>query len=184
MLSVALKEWHLLCSALLTGRQTIMLRKGGILEANAEFELEHPKFLLFPTFVHQDPASVKPAWRDQIVRRTTEPEQVFIEGWGQCVKIFEVPSRPAMDSLDDLHLWDKPLLDMRFNYRPNQPLYLLVVKAFRLPQPVTLPYAIEYAGCKSWVTLQAPLPTAGSTPALADDQLHGIIARITMAFGA
>ena len=36
-----------------------------------------------------------------------------------------------MDALDGEHIWTAPLIDMRFNYRPQNPLYLLLVRAFR-----------------------------------------------------
>jgi hypothetical protein len=182
MLQIALKEWHLLCSALLQGQQSILLRKGGILESNNEFELEHPRFLLFPTYIHQDPASVKPAWRDHIVKLPKEPDQITIEGWAEVVKIFEVPSRPAMDALDDLHLWDKPLIDMRFNYRPNNPLYLMVVRAWRLAQSITVPYTIEYAGCKSWVPLETPVPAQDSVQAMDEAHIQRLLARVSQTF--
>jgi hypothetical protein len=182
MLQIALKEWHLLCSALIAGEQAILLRKGGILESNNEFELEHPRFLLFPTFIHQDPDSVKPAWRDRIIKLPKEPDQITIEGWAEVVKIFEVPSRPAMDALDDLHLWDKPLIDMRFNYRPHNPLYLMVVRAWRLAHPVTIPHNIQYAGCKSWVPLEKSVPTENSAPAIDESNLQQLVMRISRTF--
>jgi hypothetical protein len=54
LLSIALKEWATLCRALETGRQIILLRKGGIYESAGEFEVEHRRFLLFPTYLHQN----------------------------------------------------------------------------------------------------------------------------------
>ncbi len=182
MLNIALKEWHLLCTTLLSGEQAILLRKGGILEAANEFELEHSSFLLFPTYIHQDPNSVKPQWRERIIKLPAEPEQISIEGWAEVVKIFEVPSRQAMDALNDLHLWDKPLIDMRFAYRPANPLYLMIVRAWRLPQPVVIHYNLEYAGCKSWVPLEQSIDTTNSTPALPEDQLNQLVTRITQTF--
>ena len=48
-LRVALKEWAPVCSALETGRQIILLRKGGIHESGGEFEVENRQFVLFMT---------------------------------------------------------------------------------------------------------------------------------------
>lgn len=64
----ALKEWDIVCAALLEGKQAMLLRKGGILEAENEFVLEHAQFLLFPTFMHQDQAGTKAEWRGRMVR--------------------------------------------------------------------------------------------------------------------
>ena len=181
-LSVALKEWKLLCDALLAGEQAVLLRKGGILEAAGEFELEHAAFLLYPTFIHQRPDDVKPAFRGRLEPRDAEPATVRLAGWCRVHAIFEVPGRAAMNQLDDLHVWAAPLLDMRFGYRPERPLYLVVVQAFRLPEVVELPHTLEYAGCRSWVPLERAIPTAGSTPALATASLDALAARIRATF--
>ncbi len=181
-LKVALKEWNLLNNALLDGTQAILLRKGGILEANNEFELEYKKFLLFPTFVHQDPRMVKPEWRAGITSVRAEPETIEIRGYAEAAKIFEVPDRPAMDKLFDLHIWDVPLIDMRFSYRPEKPLYLVVVRAFRLPRPVVIPNMLEYAGCKSWVPLEQEIDVTGAAPATGEDQIAALLGRISRTF--
>jgi hypothetical protein len=75
-----------------------------------------------------------------------------------------------MDRLDGEHLWTAPLIDMRFNYRPQNPLYLLIVRAHRLRQPVTIANTPEYAGCKSWVPLDRAIETGGGAPAIDDAQ--------------
>src|SRR6516164_4165918 len=53
MLRHALKEWAVICRALGEGRQAILLRKGGITESEGEFRLEHRRFWLYPTYLHQ-----------------------------------------------------------------------------------------------------------------------------------
>src|SRR5215213_9302715 len=100
-LSMALKEWDLLISAMLSGRQAILLRKGGILEAENQFELDHSRFLFYPTFVHQDPRMVKEQRRGEIRKMAAEPERIEIRGYGEVAAIFEVPGREAMDRLFD-----------------------------------------------------------------------------------
>ena len=163
-ISVALKEWALVIEALLAGRQAVLLRKGGILESNNQFELEHARFLFFPTFVHQDARMVKAVWRAGIQSVRAEPEKVEIRGYGEVGRIFEVPAaggREKLERLDDLHLWDAPMLDMRFGYRPEKPLYLVVVRAWALAEPVVMANTLEYAGCKSWVPLGTEVEVEG-----------------------
>jgi hypothetical protein len=53
MQSVGFKEWALVCEALGTGRQSIILRKGGIAEGRDGFSFQHREFFLFPTFFHE-----------------------------------------------------------------------------------------------------------------------------------
>jgi hypothetical protein len=152
------------------------------LESNNEFELEHRRFLFYPTYVHQNPAHTKPEWRSRIEARAAEPEKVTLEGFGEARQILEVPSRQAMDRLFDLHPWDTPLIDMRFAYRPEKPLYLVVVRAYRLAAPVAVENTPEYAGCKSWVPLTHPIDVSRATPVLPDSTLDDIEARIRHAF--
>jgi hypothetical protein len=53
MLQQAFKEWAVICEALAQGKQSIILRKGGIAEDECEFGVEHTRFWLYPTFTHQ-----------------------------------------------------------------------------------------------------------------------------------
>ena len=53
MQSIGFKEWALVCEALGTGRQKIILRKGGIAEGRDGFSFQHREFFLFPTFFHE-----------------------------------------------------------------------------------------------------------------------------------
>ena len=60
MLRIAFKEWAAVCRALAVGRQAIILRKGGIAETGGQFEPEHTRFWLYPTYVHQQQGGLKP----------------------------------------------------------------------------------------------------------------------------
>ena len=75
-LSIGLKEWAAVSKALATGRQVVLLRKGGIHEAAGEFEVDHRQFLLFPTYLHQNLAMLKPADREGFESSGAEPAEV------------------------------------------------------------------------------------------------------------
>jgi hypothetical protein len=160
-LQVALKEWNAVCRALESGRQMLLLRKGGIYESAGEFEVEHREFLLFPTFLHQNLDMLKPAEHAGFVAHNAEPAEVAIASAGVVTDIIELKSREQMNRIDDEHVWLAPLLDMRFTYRPENPLYLLLIRAYRLHAPVTIANTPAYAGCKSWVQLEGGLEAAG-----------------------
>jgi hypothetical protein len=167
-LQTALKEWATVCHALEGGRQVLLLRKGGIYEAGGEFELENRQFLLFPTYLHQNLKMLKPEAREGFEAHAEEPQQVRLSAAGVVTDIIQMKSRAQMDALGDEHVWAPPLIDMRFNYKPQNPLYLLLVRAYRLPQPAVVDNTPAYAGCKSWVPLDQPLATGGATPVLDD----------------
>ena len=181
-MTTALKEWDFLISALLQGRQALLLRKGGILESENQFELEHPRFLFYPTFIHQDPLHLKPELRQNLPHERTEPEKITLRGHAEVAEILEVPSRAQLEQLDDLHIWSPAMLDMRFNYRPEKPLYLVIVRAFTLPKPIEIQNKMEYVGCKSWVTLSEQIDLANSAPAMTDDALTKLTERVRDTF--
>ncbi len=58
-LQAAFKEWAFICSALAEGKQAIILRKGGIAETSGKFSVEHTRFWLYPTYVHQQHKGIR-----------------------------------------------------------------------------------------------------------------------------
>ena len=60
----ALKEWATIINALDNGKQTIVLRKGGILETASGFKIESNRFFLFPTWEHQETKHIKPEFQN------------------------------------------------------------------------------------------------------------------------
>ncbi len=167
-LQVALKEWSVVCAALGRGRQIVLLRKGGIYESAGEFEIEHRQFLLFPTYLHQNAAMLKEDERGNLTVMTAEPARIEISLAAEITDIIPLSNRAAMEALNDEHIWTNSLIDMRFNYRPENPLYLLLVRAYRLPRPITIANVPAYAGCKSWVPLDGAIVTTNSVPVLDD----------------
>jgi hypothetical protein len=167
-LKIALKEWKSVCDALETGRQIILLRKGGIYESAGEFEIEHRQFLLFPTYLHQKSEMLK--GHPALPQLTTEPTKITLTTAAQITDIVPMPRREQMDALDSHHIWTKPLIDMRYGYKPENPLYLLVVRAYKLIHEVTIENTPAYAGCKSWVPLESPIETAAVQTILPDQK--------------
>jgi len=169
-INVALKEWHAVCRAVETGRQIMLLRKGGISESIGGFQLEHSQFLLFPTYLHQSLTMLKPEAHAWFESRSEEPATITLALAGEVSDIVQLRSRAQMDAIDAEHIWTPPLIDMRFNYRPKNPLYLLLVRAYRLPAPTTLQNTPAYAGCKSWVPLEQAIDVSAAQPVLTDEQ--------------
>lgn len=167
-LQVALKEWATVSRALESGRQIMLLRKGGIYESSGEFQVEHRDFLLFPTYVHQKREMLRQTEHAGFEPRSAEPDEVVLSAAGVVSDIIELKSRQQMDALESEHIWTKPLIDMRFDYRPENPLYLLLLRAYRLHEPVTIANTPAFAGCKSWVPLDQPVELGDALPVLDD----------------
>lgn len=187
MIDIALKEWACVCDLLVEGRACLLLRKGGVHEHDGpgRFKLEHDRFALFPAWEHENLDWIKPELRPRRGPITEEPNEIELKGYAEVAGIWEVPSRAAFDELDDLHPWLPPQVDMRFDYKPERPLYAMLVRAYRLEQPKVIMNRPAFAGCKSWVSLEGQ-DVIDRTDALAlrlPQQFQQAEERIVAAFG-
>jgi hypothetical protein len=67
----------------------------------------------------------------------------------------------------------------RFNYRVPG-LHVLVVRVHRAPKVHEIDDLPRYAGCKSWVELEAPLTTEGAMPVLSDADFRIVTRQLDM----
>ena len=165
----AFKEWAVVCSALASGRQTLILRKGGIHEGREGFRVEHREFWLFPTGFHQNRDEVIPnAWPllDE-VQSHGQPSTLELALYAVVDDVHHVTDRETLSRLSGRHLWYEATVEQRFEYR-TPGLFALVVRVFRRPTPFQVADSPHFAGCKSWVDLTAALPTTGLQPVLDD----------------
>ena len=151
----AFKEWAAICRALASGRQDVILRKGGIVEPGGAFRPEHARFLLLPTFLHQSAESLVPQARDLLVGIDDDrpPESSVVFTHVAVVRAaHRITDRRALDAFRDRHVWAESVVDERF-HRWQDELHVLEVAVTSLPSPVVLPWQESYGGCRSWVTL-------------------------------
>jgi hypothetical protein len=169
--SLALKEWAVAVDALAQGKQILILRKGGIHKDDKEFRVVHPEFLLFPTYEHQSPDLVKPAFHDDL-RRSEEGNDVgglvFLSSFAQVTDILQITEPEALARISQYHIWTDGYAEKRLHWRPKQPLTVVLLRVHQLVQPQALPVLDEYGGCKSWVPLGQDVPLGGTTPVLSD----------------
>ena len=182
----ALKEWAVVCRALALGRQSVLLRKGGIIEETRDFALVERRFLLFPTFEHQEESSVQEpyrAWFRQTLDEQPSEDVVRIASWAEVSALFLTHDLTSLLGVADLYAWSPEYIRMRMAYKPRKPMNVLVVRTFNLSAPVDVPVLEHFAGCKSWVPLDEPVQITASRPALSDTE-HGLrIAQLAEALG-
>ncbi|CAN5822996.1 DUF1802 family protein [soil metagenome] len=175
MTTVALKEWSAAIHALLAGRQTVLLRKGGIHEKR--FEVSASEFLLFPTVAHSHAERVRPEHRDLLTPAVADSNEshIVLRGAAKVIAAVEVHHPEQLDAIADLHIWttDSVRTD-RMDFRPKHRLTVLVVQASPLAEPFRLARTPDFAGCKSWIPLPAgpavgaPVHDATTLQAIAD----------------
>jgi hypothetical protein len=176
----ALKEWAVICRALVTGRQSILIRKGGIAEPTGDFQLEAKCFWLFPTYVHQQEQGVRPEAQELLDAANRERPAagiVRIDSWAEVTGIYQVRDLLPAQMLAHLHIWTDEAIDKRFHYR-SPGVNVLSVRVHRAAAAFEIADLPSYAGCKSWVPLERKLSTAGSTPVLSDAEYRDVIVQL------
>jgi hypothetical protein len=176
-LGVALKEWAVICRALAEGRQAILLRKGGIAEEAGSFSLEHTRFWLLPTYVHQQRGGIVEEELPHLKQVEAErpPQGVLrLSHFATVEGVYHVHDLPAAWKLAGLHGWTQDTVAARFNYR-EPGIYVLPVRVYKAAQIHEIPDKPEYAGCKSWVKLDRELPTAGAVPVLSEEAFDDVL---------
>jgi hypothetical protein len=186
MLSIAFKEWAVICRAIAEGRQTVILRKGGIAESGGEFRPEHDRFLLDPTYFHeQHRTGIKPDLLPVLEAAEADRPPAGVIRFTHLAHVAAVRHVLDLDralALDPFHGWTADTVRQRFHYR-TPGLFVLVVRAYQLPRPADVVERPEYAGCKTWVQLDVPVAVDGATPVLSDAAFAEYCDRITAALG-
>lgn len=153
---IGLKEWGAAIHALLRGRQTILLRKGGIHEKAFARPAEGGGFVLFPTVAHSHRERTRPEHRDLLPlgEADVHDDHVVVRAGITVHRVIDVARPEGLPQLSDLHIWtDESIATDRVAFRPAKPLQVLVVQAVALPQAVGLPRIPSYGGCRSWIDL-------------------------------
>lgn len=166
----ALKEWAVAVDALEQGKTIMLLRKGGIREENNRFHVTYNPVLLYPTYEHQQPHLLKPDYASQVtpVASGWHPQTVRIGSWATITDIFQLSTQAAVDALLPYHIWNEQFASGRFKWKPRQPLYVLLLRIYKLPSVQRLPYRSEYGGCRSWINVAEPISLDGAVPVVND----------------
>ena len=164
----ALKEWAIAVNALEQGQTIMLLRKGGIKEEGNRFSVAHNQILLYPTYEHQQPHMLKTEYLSQVTPVTSgwHPETIRIESWAEITDILLVSHKSVITALLPHHIWNEQFVSDRLKWKARQPLYVLLLRAYRLPQPQVIPYRSEYGGCRSWIDLAESISLEGVVPVL------------------
>jgi len=170
--AIGFKEWSFVCDSLVQGVQTLVLRKGGIHEGRGGFEWKHSGFFLFPTWFHTQAEKLR--WVPENAQRAFPAEEertsVDIDGYATLEQVWKVTDWARVEAIAPLHIWNEDVVKERFIYDDDSCLHIALIRAWRLPQRWTFPYAKNHAGCRSLVAL----PEDGlallkeATPALSD----------------
>lgn len=160
---LALKEWSIICKAMEEGKQTILLRKGGILEYKKGFEISQKLFLLYPTLEHQAAEYLQSNYLQEyellLKRNSSEIVQDKVNTLRIMARIEamqEFHDHELLSKLEKYHIWNEKYVNMRMNYNPKKPMNALLLRIYKLSQPISIDVNPEWAGCKSWIDIEVP----------------------------
>jgi hypothetical protein len=190
----AFKEWAVVCEALATGRQIVLLRKGGIHEAKGRFPTEFRQFFLQPTYEHQNLGELRAEAHAALARLAAAAPaegRIRIDGYATVEEVVEAGSADQLARLEGEHVWSQAYLDLRLSWKPERPLYLMLLRYYRTPAPLEVPLRKAYGGCKSFLDLDpVDMPAdrlaalaSGLVPALDDAAFAERVRRVRALVG-
>ena len=152
-----LKEWATVVKALEQGKQTVILRKGGILETASGFNIESKKFFLFPTWEHQETKHVRPEFHDFLNNvLDNKPNEGFnkISSYAEVMYEKDVEDEEIINNLTEFHVWSDSYIQERRRWMPEKPMRAVFLKTIKIPE-FNLSLKPEFSGCKSWIELNS-----------------------------
>lgn len=180
---IGFKEWQVVCDALASGRQSIILRKGGIHEGRHGFSFAHESFFLFPTRFHaqgdqvrEGEVKVLPEWQPgdelQITHYAEASWAITLTDWSQVA------------ALEPLHIYSEATVRDRFDWEgkgmASGSIHVAFVRISELAEPWILPYQNSFGGCRSWIQLPEPPAEWQSSlqPVMGDDSFETLRDRL------
>jgi len=168
---MALKEWAVTVDAMAQGDQVLLLRKGGIHEDGKDFRVIHREFLFYPTFLHQKEDLLQPAYQPALRKLLEKPldnAHITFRHWAKAEEVLEISDQEKVDDLEPHYIWTAAYAQSRLHWKPMLPLSVLLLRVYKLEQPVTVPYLPEYGGCTSWVEVLSDVTLGDMEPVLDD----------------
>src|SRR3954452_9926661 len=167
MQSIGFKEWAIVCEAIERGRQSVLVRKGGIAEGRDGFSFKHREFFLFPTWFHEQSAKVR-------TTDLTVPEEpngtIEIRDWVKVEFVRVITSWPVAELLEPLHVLKSEVVRERFTYEGAPGIHVAFVRAYRVTPAWTFATEKRFGGCRSWVDLPEPPPSIQLEPSLTNSE--------------
>ena len=181
----ALKEWAIALEALEQGKTIMLLRKGGIKESKGKFQVPRDRILLYPTYEHQQPALLKPEYQSRVtpVASGWHPQQVTIPSWAEITDVLPVSEENTHKALLPFHIWNEQFIGDRLKWKPHQPIYILLLRTYKLLASQVIDYRTQYGGCTSWLDLASAIDTDNTQPILTDDIYNQLATEIRQIVG-
>jgi hypothetical protein len=181
----ALKEWAVLVGAMARGEIIAMVRKGGIREQRAGFQVRHDRFLLYPTFFHESSEELAERFRGRLVEHSVGEREgiVRVDFICEVAAVWTVTELALVHSVSGEYGLSSAAVESRFNYKNRPQIHVIAARVKRLTVPAELRDIRRYKGCVSWVELEEDVDLDGAIPVVADSEFQGRLRALADALG-
>jgi len=186
--NIALKEWAIVCQALATGSQSIVVRKGGIDEGPAGFAPTHKEFWLLPTNFHQSSDALNDRGKQLLDNPNVleafsgSTEEIYsVRRYVEVDSFYRVQNEDQLEQLQSMQVLSPDTVHMRFHYR-DPGLWIMLLRVYENEQVYQISNSEHIAGCRSWVDLPQPLPVSSPAPVLDESRFQSEKERLQLAF--
>ena len=182
----ALKEWAVLIDAMARGDILAMVRKGGIREKRAGFTVRHDRFLLYPTFFHENVADLAARFHSRLAAThglRAAAGRIRLTHFAESVAVWNVVDAARLPAVELEHGLAPSAVLSRFHYRGSPNVRVVAVRVLELATPIEIVEAPRYAGCVSWLELDDDVTLDGARPVLPEPDLERRIAALEDALG-
>ncbi len=172
----ALKEWDVVCEALGSGRQVIIVRKGGVDEGPDGMTFKHGEFALLPTFFHQQAQRVVPDidFAAREAGTTGERESVEIRHVATLIWHRKVSDRAVLARLQGYHIFTEEEVGARFDQKPEPGVQVALMRVYRLDPPQRVAWSKSFGGCRSWTEMDTDIESCTRVSVLSDERFAEI----------
>jgi hypothetical protein len=150
-MSNAFKEWALVCEALGSGGQSVIIRKGGIAEGRAGFTFKHENFFLFPTWFHEQLGMTNLPVETVVPEAPGEELEIRFAATVEWTRL--VSDLDLVNKLREFHILQDKVVKERFNYDDVRGVHVAFVRVYRLDPPARLANDKKFGGCRSWIEI-------------------------------
>jgi len=167
-MSIAFKEWAIICEALGAGTQSIILRKGGIHEGREGFSFKHGEFFLLPTLFHEQVARTRlPA---ETAIPVGKPGEIEVRWFAHVAWTATITELEKALEIGAYHVWNEEVVRERFHYDEAPGLHLAYLRIYRCEPGWSFAEEAKYGGCRSWVTIPDAPARTRLAPVLPDKE--------------
>ena len=131
--------------------------------------------MFYPTYLHQNEELLQPAHQPALRKMLEQPQhndRITFSHWAKAEEVLEISDQEKVDDLEPHYIWTTAYAQSRLHWKPMLPLSVLLLRVYKLEQPVTVPYLPEYGGCTSWVEVLSDVSLGKMEPVLEDSEFQ------------